>query len=222
MTDRLSLQGFDLRDRTAAVIGCGGLGCHIATHLVCAGIERLIICDFDTVSESNLNRQFLYTYADVGKPKVQLAKERLSAINPDAVIEAVSEKIKRPKDLSFADGADIVFAALDNLDARKTLQEYCRRKGKPLANGGVNGFYGTAYLWIPGRTPDLAAAGLLERANARTVSISSTVGIIAALEAQLGIQYLTGRKDVAGRLHILSDNEIQTMKIKEKNDNGTL
>lgn len=222
MTDRLTLQGFDLRGRTAAVIGCGGLGCHISTHLVCAGIGRLIICDFDTVSESNLNRQFLYTYADIGKPKVFLAKERLSAINPGAVIEAVSQKAGNPEDLSFADDADIVFAALDNLDARRTVQEYCRRHGKPLANGGVNGFYGTAYLWIPGKSPDLAAAGMLERANARTVSISSTVGIIAALEAQLGIQYLTGRTDIAGRLHILNDNEIQTMKIKEKNDNGTL
>ena len=59
MIDRIALQGFDIRKYTAAVIGCGGLGCNIATHLACAGIGKLILCDFDTVSESNLNRQFL-------------------------------------------------------------------------------------------------------------------------------------------------------------------
>ncbi len=222
MIDRTGLQGFDIGSKTAAVIGCGGLGCHVSTHLACAGIGRLIVCDFDTVSESNLNRQFLYAYGDVGKPKAPLAKERLSAISPGTEVESVLKKIEKPEDLSFADGADIIFAALDNLDARKILQEYCRRQKKPLANGGVNGFYGTAYLWIPGKTPDLTAAGMLEKANGRTVSVSSTVGIIGALEAQLGIQYLTGSEESAGRLHILSNNEISTIPIKEKNHNGSL
>ncbi|MBQ6553643.1 MAG: ThiF family adenylyltransferase [Firmicutes bacterium] len=82
MTDRLALQGFEIADKTAAVLGCGGLGCNVATHLACAGIGRLMLCDFDAVSGSNLNRQFLYTAADIGKPKAPLAAARLKATSP--------------------------------------------------------------------------------------------------------------------------------------------
>ena len=212
MIDRMRLQGFDISGYSAAVIGCGGLGCNIATHLACAGIGELVLCDHDTVSESNLNRQFLYTYADIGKEKVFLAEQRLKALAPQIKITAVCKKIGSAADLSFADGADIVFLALDNNAARAAVQAYCRTAGKPMANGGVNGFYGTAYLWAPG-APDLAAAGLLTAENPRTRSVSTTVGVIGALEAQLGIRFLLGERDLAGVLHVLDGEEIHRLKI---------
>ena len=71
-------QGFSLKDKTAAVIGLGGLGTNVAVHLAGAGIGKLMLCDFDTVSESNLNRQFMYRAADVGKLKTDCLKNRLS------------------------------------------------------------------------------------------------------------------------------------------------
>lgn len=215
MIDRLSLQGFDLSDKTAAVIGCGGLGCNIATHLACAGIGRLILCDCDTVSESNLNRQFLYTAADLGKEKVFLAKERLNATAPGTEITPWHQRIGSPEDLSFAKGADIVFAALDNNAARRTVQDFCIIHRIPLVNGGVNGFFGTAYLYLPGRTPDLAAAGMLTAENKKTLSVSSTVGVIGALEAHLGIRYLTGHTESAGKLHIFDDGTVTVLPISQ-------
>ena len=214
MIDRIALQGFDLKEYCAAVIGAGGLGCNIATHLACAGIGKLVLCDFDTVSESNLNRQFLYTHADIGQKKVTLAVKRLSALAPEAEILPVSQKIETPEDLAFADETDIVFLAVDNNAARRTVQEYCREKKKPLVNGGVNGFYGTAYLWLPGKTPDLKTAGLLDTENPRISAVSSTVGIIGALEVQLGIKYLLGETDVAGTLHVLDGEEIQKLPLR--------
>ena len=213
MIDRLALQGFDISDKSAAVIGCGGLGCNIATHLTCAGIGRLILCDHDTVSESNLNRQFLYTAADIGKEKVFLAKERLNATAPVTAITAVSARIEAPEDLSFAKDADIVFAALDNNAARKAVQDFCTIHRIPLVNGGVNCFFGTAYLYVPGQTPDLAAAGMLSMENKKTLSVSSTVGVIGALEAHLGIRYLTGHTENAGKLYIFDDGEINVLPI---------
>lgn len=215
MIDRLSLQGFDLSDKTAAVIGCGGLGCNIATHLACAGIGRLILCDCDTVSESNLNRQFLYTAADLGKEKVFLAKQRLNATAPGTEITPWHQRIGSPEDLSFATGADIVFAALDNNAARRTAQDFCTIHRIPLVNGGVNGFFGTAYLYLPGRTPDLAAAGMLTAENKKTLSVSSTVGVIGALEAHLGIRYLTGHTESAGKLHIFDDGTVTVLPISQ-------
>ena len=70
-------QGFSLKKFTAAVIGVGGLGCNIATHLAGAGIGRLLLFDFDKISETNLNRQFLYTKDSIGEDKVFEAKKRL-------------------------------------------------------------------------------------------------------------------------------------------------
>ena len=213
MIDRQALQGFDISDKTAAVIGCGGLGCNIATHLVCAGIGRLILCDRDTVSESNLNRQFLYTAADLGKEKVFLAEQRLNATAPGTEITAVSVRIETPEDLSFVTDADIVFTALDNNAARKAVQIFCTDSDIPLVNGGVNGFFGTAYLYLPGRTPDLSAAGMLTAENKKTLSVSSTVGVIGALEAHLGIRYLTGHTENAGKLYVFDDGMISVLKI---------
>ena len=213
MIDRLELQGFDISDKTAAVIGCGGLGCNVATHLACAGIGRLLLCDCDTVSESNLNRQFLYTAADIGKEKVFLAQERLFATAPQTAIEAFHRRIEAPEDLSFASDADIVFAALDNNAARQVLQAFCKKKNLPLVNGGVNGFFGTAYLYFPGKTPDLTAAGQLAAENKKTRSVSSTVGVIGALEAHLGIRYLLGDAEPAGKLYVFDDGAVTVLPI---------
>lgn len=217
MTDRKTLQGFDVGDKCAAVVGCGGLGCHIATHLVCAGVGKLIVIDADEVSESNLNRQFLFTVNDIGRKKVFLAAGRLQAICPECEIVPVDKRVSTPADLEIAGGADILFSAVDNNAARSVLERFCRERGIPLVNGGVNGFFGSAYLYVPGRTPDLSAAGMLERENGRTVSVSSTVGLIGALEAQLGLCYLTGSPATTpGALYVLDGGEIRTMKIGDE------
>lgn len=214
MIDRMALQGFDLSDRRAAVIGCGGLGCSAATHLSCAGIGELVICDRDTVSESNLNRQFLYGYEDVGKKKVFLAKNRLSETAPYIKITAVEADIASPEDLTFAKEADIIVLAADNNDCRRAVSQFCKENNIPLVNGGVNGFFGTAYLYIPGMSPDLESAGLLGTENRKTLSVSSTVGVIGSLEAHLAIKYLIGDASCAGRLHIFDDGEISVLNIK--------
>ena len=215
MIDRLSLQGFDISDKTAAVIGCGGLGCNVATHLACAGIGKLLLCDHDAVSESNLNRQFLYTAADIGKEKAFLAKERLNATAPGTEIISFRRKIGSAEDLSFAEDADIVFAALDNNAARRAVQDFCTIHRIPLVNGGVNGFFGTAYLYLPGKTPDLSAAGMLAAENQKTLSVSSTVGVVGALEAHLGIRYLTSHTENAGKLHVFDDGAITVLPIMQ-------
>lgn len=214
MSLKSDVQGFDISGACAAMIGCGGLGCHIATHLACAGIGSLIICDFDTVSESNLNRQFLYGHDDIGHAKTSLMKARLEALSPSTRVTEISRKIEKNEDLDFCDGADIVFLACDNNKARALVQECCRAKELPLVNGGVNGFFGTAYLYVPGLTPDLEAAGMLSTENPRILAVSSTVGVIGALEAHLGVKYLLGDKSAAGRLHVFDDGQISVLPIR--------
>ena len=170
--------------------------------------------DFDTVSASNLNRQFLYTVKDIGREKAGLAKERLQRISPETEISVFSVKIQAPADLSFAKGADALFLAVDNNAARAAAEAFCAAEGIPLVNGGVNGYYGVAYLYIPGCTPDLTAAGLLSTQNRKISAVSSTVGLIGALEAHLGIRLLLGDGSAAGKLHVFDGGEIQILKIK--------
>ena len=213
MSVKTDLQGFDISQKKAALIGCGGLGCHIGTHLACAGIGTLYLCDDDTVSESNLNRQFLYTAADIGKKKAPLMQNRLRSLSHESRFEYIEKRIAETDDLRFAYVVDIVFSAVDNNETRRVIEAYCALRNLPLVNGGINGFFGTAYLWIPGKTPDLSRAGLLQANNPRPRSVTTAVGMIGALEAQLGIRYLTGDTAAAGYLHVYDGEEIQKLKI---------
>ncbi len=219
--NRQELQGFDISGFSAAVIGCGGLGCNVAVHLAGAGIGRLFLADYDTVSESNLNRQFLYTADDIGKSKAGLAAERLKKYSAYTQFTAVNKKIGNIDDLKFAENCDIIFLAVDNNAARRVLQSFCAGRNIPLVNGGINGFCGTAYLYVPDKTPCLDCAGITGKESGRIFSVSSTAGIIGALEVELGIKYLSDSKtDIAGILHIYDNGEINKLKIKTQENCG--
>lgn len=209
------IQGFDIGFSSAAVIGCGGLGCNIGVHLAGAGIGKLAVCDFDTVSVSNLNRQFLYTHGDVGKPKADVMKERLEAFAPDCEILALDRKIESASDLEFARSFDIVILAVDNASARKTVSDFCVANALPLVAGGINGSYGMAYLYIPGKSPVPETTGMCEAESGKILHVSPAAGIIGSLQSSLAIRYLTGDGEAfAGRLFIYDNEEIKSLKIK--------
>ena len=75
------------------IVGMGGLGCPVSLYLAAAGIGQLSICDGDSVDQSNLQRQVLYTGDDCGKPKVECAAQRLAELNPEVQISAYAEKV---------------------------------------------------------------------------------------------------------------------------------
>lgn len=208
------VQGFDISSKSAAVIGCGGLGCNVAVHLAGAGVGTLYICDFDTVSERNLNRQFLYTINDVGRKKTDVMRERLSAYAPDCAIIAADKKIETKSDIDFLDKCDIIILAADNISVRKAVQEYCYGKALPFVNGGINGCYGVSYLCIPGKTPCLDCAGLTSADNAKEISVSAAAGVIGSHCACLTQQYLCGDTSGAGKLFVFDDGEITSLTIK--------
>lgn len=207
-----------LNNKTVAVIGCGGLGCNIATHLAGAGIGKMILCDYDTVNISNLNRQFLYKLNDIGKSKVSCAVSFIRAYNGTTVTE-YNKKIVNTSDMDFCDNCDIIFLAVDNNTTRKTVTEYCTEKHIPLINGGINEFYGTSYLYIPDYSPCPDCAGILYSENKNIISVSSTVGIIGAHEAALGIKYLLGNgTKYAGILYIYDNSTITKLPIRKNTD----
>jgi molybdopterin/thiamine biosynthesis adenylyltransferase len=211
MSIKSDVQGFDISAKSAVVIGCGGLGTNAAVQLAGAGIGRLLFVDFDTVEERNLNRQFFYTKNDIGKEKCRLLCERLSAFSPETEIKYHFGKFCG----SLADGYDIVIIAVDNIETRNQINDFCKKSRIPCVNGSINGFFGAAYLYIPGKTPDLEAAGLLNETGNKNLSPGTTAAIIGSLEAQLAIDYFLGRNDCSGKLYIYDNSEIHTLEIKE-------
>lgn len=213
LTEKEKTQGFSIKDKSACIIGCGGLGCNIAVHLVGAGIGKLILCDFDKVCQSNLNRQFLYIKEDIGKSKCQKAKERLSLYSNDTVLQCIERKIKKTDDMSFAKDCDIILLAVDNSEARKVVQSFAVKEGIPLVCGGIDGFYGMSYLFIPYISPCPDCAGLNEVSKAKH-SVSSTAGIIGSAQAALAVRYLTTKNNkLSGKILIYDEGSFDTLKI---------
>ena len=205
-------QGFSMKDKSAVIVGCGGLGCNIAVHLAGAGIGKLMLCDFDTVSESNLNRQFLYTVNDIGKEKAVCAQEKLQLYSPECDISAWVGQIRKVEELQFAKDCDIIFSAVDNDSSRLILKKFSDKYSIPLVLGGIDGFYGMASLYVPGESK---FPPIFETEKPAAFSVSSTAGVIGSLQSALGIRYLlTNDKEISKKLLVYDETETNTLKLK--------
>lgn len=209
-------QGFSLNDKTCAVIGLGGLGTNVAVHLAGAGIGKMYLCDFDAVSESNLNRQFLFTKDDVGLLKCEVLKKRLSAYAPEVIYEALNRKIADDFQWEILKSCDMIFSCVDNNEARIILEKLCRENNTPLVHGGIDGFYGVAYLYVPSYSVTPSEAGLCEGRRAE-YNISAAAGVIGSYQASLGIRYLlTGESGLCGRILVFDENKTDTLNLNFK------
>ena len=172
------------------VAGAGGLGSAVLTYLTVAGVGRIRIIDGDRVDLSNLNRQTLHSDKDIGRKKVDSAKERLEALNEDIRIEAVGQMITEENVLDLVADFPIV-DALDNLAARLLLNRVALRRNLPLFHGAVYGFEGRATTMIPGQTPCLRCLyqGVLP---GRIPVVGVTPAVIGCVQATEVIKYIIG------------------------------
>jgi len=181
-----------LKAATVVVVGCGGLGSPVLTYLTCAGIGKLHLIDFDVVSASNLNRQFLYTSQDIGRSKVDCAKEHLQQLNEDIEVVGFHEKI-RPENIEhLIESATVVVDCVDNLETRMVLGRACLKKDIPLVEAGVEGFYG--WIMSIGRaTACLACMGFDQMKPSRPGPIiGTTAGVVGTLQANECIKIILG------------------------------
>lgn len=131
-----------LKRSKVLVIGAGGLGSPVLLYLAAAGIGQLTIVDFDEVDISNLQRQVLYTEADLGKPKATAAAKRLKALNPQIKIEAVIAPFSSENARELIRSADLVIDGTDNFPTRYLSNDACVLEGKPLVYGSIYRFEG--------------------------------------------------------------------------------
>lgn len=129
------------------VVGVGALGSTAAELLCRAGVGELTLCDYDIVEESNLQRQSLYTTEDIGRLKVEAAKEHLIAIDPMCIVKSIPEPFSASTPL---DGISVVVDGTDNLDSRLLLNDACRKTGVPLVIGTASGTRGLVFVARPG------------------------------------------------------------------------
>lgn len=208
----------DISRKSVCLVGCGGLGCNVSVHLAGAGIGKLFLCDFDVVEESNLNRQFMYTFADVGKSKCRTLQKKLAAYAPETDCIPVEKRITTKNDLDFAIDCDLVILAVDNSETRAVVNRFCQEHRVPVIDGGIDGFYGRMYFCIPGKTPCLSCAGMLLKGG-KTVSVSSTAGLVGSLEASAAIRYLSsGDESMSGKIYVYDSDRFDILQVRASAD----
>ena len=119
------------------IVGLGGLGCPAALYLATSGIGRLVLNDFDRVDETNLPRQILYGPEDVGALKVEAAKKRLTALNPEIEVVCLPERLDGAALDAAIGGVDVVLDGTDNFAARFAVNRACVARRVPLVSGAA-------------------------------------------------------------------------------------
>jgi molybdopterin/thiamine biosynthesis adenylyltransferase len=149
-----------LRDARVAIVGVGGLGTWTAAALASAGIGNLTLVDEDTVELSNLNRQVLYRRADVGRPKVEVAAEALTAFDPGLEVTALALRVAGPRDAErVVAGHDFVIELADwpPYDLGRWMEAACWPAGIPRVTAALfPPFVRIGPSYVPGMTPCLA------------------------------------------------------------------
>jgi len=184
-----------LAGASVLVVGCGGLGAPVLYYLTAMGIGHIGLCDGDTVSLPNLNRQILYTIDDIGKPKASIAKERLHVLNPDLETTIYDSFMNEKLAQEIIPVYDIIVDCLDNFDTRFILNDTCITANKPLVHAGIGEFYGQLMTITPGKGPCLRCLfpnGIKEKQKKQLGVIGPTPGILGAMQAMEVAKYLLG------------------------------
>lgn len=188
-----------LKKATVLVAGAGGLGSVSLMYLAAAGVGTLRVVDGDTVGLSNLNRQIIHSSSGLGRTKIESARERILALNPNVTVSLVEGRIDTDTGDALVRGVDIIVDALDNLESRRLLNRMSVRHGLPFVFGGVSGFEGMASTFVPGKTPCLECL-FPERDPGRPIEkkiigvVGPVPGIIASIQCLEVIGLILNRK----------------------------
>ena len=193
------------------MIGAGGLGAPLGLYLAAAGVGRLGVVDFDVVDYTNLQRQITFSTNDVGRPKIQAAKERLAGVNPQIRIDTYETKLTSSNALDLFREYDIVVDGTDNFPTRYLVNDACVLLNKPNVYGSIFRFEGQTTVFHyqggpcyrclypepppPGLVPSCAEGGVL----------GVLPGIVGALQAMETIKLILGIGEPLGGRLLLFD-----------------
>ncbi len=166
-----------LKTARVLTVGTGGLGSPLALYLAAAGVGTLGVVDFDIVDESNLQRQIIHGTSDIGRPKIESARDRITDMNPNVKVEAYEEPLTSENALDIFKDYDIIVDGTDNFPTRYLVNDACVLLGKPNVYGSIFRFEGQASVFYakegpcyrclypepppPGLVPSCAEGGVL-------------------------------------------------------------
>ena len=205
-----------LREAKVLIIGAGGLGSPIALYLTAAGVGTIGLVEDDVVSESNLNRQLLYTEEEMGQSKAACAVERLSALNSDVKFHLYAERIVAANAERIIGDYDIVVDACDNFATRYLVGDVTAKRGTPYVYGAVGGFEGQVAVFNYGEHPrnyrDLwPDEEMMLSLQVSKAIVGVTAGVAGCVQASEVIKIICGFGDVlAGKLWSIDLRTLQT------------
>lgn len=182
------------------LVGAGGLGSAAAQYLSAAGVGTIGVVDPDAVELSNLQRQVIHTTADLGRPKIGSASERMRAINPDVRVNTYPERLTAGNALQLLNNYDFVIDATDNFPSKFLLADACHFAGKPYSHAGVLGFEGQMMTVIPNRTAcyrcifDAPPPDAPSRSQGGVLGV--VPGVLGTLQAAEAIKFLLDRGEL--------------------------
>ncbi|MGN1256329.1 MAG: HesA/MoeB/ThiF family protein [Bacteroidaceae bacterium] len=179
------------------VVGAGGLGPPVSLYLAAAGIGTIGIIDADSVDLSNLQRQVIHFTKDVGVPKVESAREKIQAINPDVQVKTYREYLDSSNALDIIREYDFVVDGTDNFPVKFLINDSCVMAHKPFSHGGILRFKGQTFTHLPGTA--CYRCMFKEPPPAGAVPTCSQAGVLGAIAGMLGtiqaaetLKYFTG------------------------------
>ncbi len=193
------------------LIGAGGIGCPAIQYLAAAGVGTISVVDDDVVSLSNLQRQVLYSAAQIGEAKVGAATAAVAHLNPDIIFHAIKQRINRDSSAEILTGVDVVIDGSDNFATRLTVNDLCLAAHVPLVSAAIGQFHGQIGTFT-GHHPDHPCYRCFvgDAHDPDDCDDCSTQGVLGAMCGLMGsfaameaIRFLTGfGDDAAGKLHI--------------------
>jgi molybdopterin-synthase adenylyltransferase len=221
MLEEIGFIGMEkLRNSKVCVVGVGGIGNPVVTQLTAMGVGKIRIVDRDVIEISNLHRQHLYTEQDIGKVKVEAAKEHLKRRNTDVEIEALPISITNYTAENIIKGFDVVIDALDSIDARYALNDACIKQHIPLIYAGALGMLGSVCTILPNQSACLRC--IFPALSEDDMPTCSTEGVhpsilylVGGIQVSEAIKILLGQKpSLINTLLYIDLNELSFERIK--------
>ena len=183
------------------IIGAGGLGAPVALYLAAAGVGTIGIIDADVVDISNLQRQVIHFTPDIGRPKVDSAKEKMNQINPDVEVITYHDFFTKDNALDIIKDYDFIVDGTDSFPSKFLINDACVLGNKPFSHGGILRFDGQTMTHVPGSASYRCVFKKQPPKNA--VPTCSQAGVFGAVAGMLGtiqaaeaIRFLTGVGDL--------------------------
>jgi len=209
------------------IVGAGGLGSSCAYYLVAAGIGKIGLVDFDSVTIDNLQRQILYTTKDIGRLKVESAKEKLIALNPDVNIFVYKEKVFQDNVLDIVKDYDLLIECSDNYLTKYILNDTAIIAAKPFFYAAVARFEGQIITVLPGESACLRCLFPHPPSGDEIVSpketgiLGTVAGIVGLMQANEAIKYILQiGKLLTNTLLIFDSLSVSIKKVKIRRDSS--